>query len=128
MAFFDPELCAELPAPARRWLCASLATGTPLARRVRITMTGSINLRAWRPFRAEQLIVPGHGFIWAARTRVGGLPVSGFDRFTGTEGEMRWKMAGLIRRHHDPDALGRTMGRTLRCREFGVLPRRRRAC
>ncbi|WP_439031105.1 DUF6544 family protein [Gordonia terrae] len=93
---FRPEMCATLPDPVRRWLTSSIAAGSPLARRVRLTMGGSIFLRSWRTFHADQLIVAGHGFIWAARTRVGGLSVQGFDRFTGSDGEMRWKMVGLV--------------------------------
>lgn len=46
--------------------------------------------------RARQLIVPGVGFVWAAVVGRFPLRVSGFDRFTGGEGEMHWKLAGLV--------------------------------
>ncbi|MBD0863008.1 hypothetical protein IA539_17630 [Gordonia sp. zg691] len=95
-AEFDPSVYAHLPDTAQRWLRSSIAAGSPTAHGVRLSMTGSILLRAWRPFRAEQILLPGRGFIWAARTSMSGLPVTGFDRFTDGQGEMRWKLGGLV--------------------------------
>ena len=39
---FAPEMLDGLPEVAQRYLCHAIAPGTPLARRVEITMTGSI--------------------------------------------------------------------------------------
>ncbi|WP_019136155.1 DUF6544 family protein [Cellulomonas massiliensis] len=93
---FTPELVADLPAAARRWLRYSIAPGTPLHRSAVVTMEGEIRLGAWRPFRARQVLAPPDGFVWRATARVAGLPVTGFDRRSGGTGEMRWRLAGLV--------------------------------
>ncbi|WP_104164390.1 DUF6544 family protein [Cryobacterium sp. N22] len=93
---FAPELVAQLPEPARRWLIHAIPTGTPLSGSVQVTMRGEIRLGAWRRFSARQVIVPGAGYIWAATAWVAGLPVRGFDRFSAGTGEMRWRMLGLF--------------------------------
>mgnify|MGYP007051656847 CR=1 FL=1 len=67
-----------------------------MAAAARLEMCGQIRLGAWRPFTAVQLLAPGRGFIWAATTRIGRFPVSGYDRFTTGSGEMRWLIGGLV--------------------------------
>jgi hypothetical protein len=47
---FDPSSLAQLPEPARRWLCHAIVPGTPLARTAEIWMHGPIRLGDWRPF------------------------------------------------------------------------------
>lgn len=79
---FAPALAERLPRAARRWITHAVAEGTPLARSVRLDMSGQIRLGSWRQFSAVQLLVPATGFIWAATTRIGPVPVSGYDRFT----------------------------------------------
>jgi hypothetical protein len=91
-SFGDAEL-AGLPDPVRRYLGAAIAPGTPLAAAARIRMRGQIKLGRWIPFRAEQLLAPHHGFHWAAR---GAGVVSGFDRYVGGQGQMRWRLLGLV--------------------------------
>jgi hypothetical protein len=59
-------------------------------------MTGTIRLKGWCPFEAEQVIVRGRGMIWAAKVKVGGLPIRGYDRLVDGEGAMRWSLFGLI--------------------------------
>jgi hypothetical protein len=93
---FDPGMLAGLPEPARRWLGHAIAPGTPLWHTVELSMEGQIRLGSWRPFTARQVLSPPSGFIWAARTRVAGLPVTGYDRYSGATGEMRWRMLGLL--------------------------------
>ncbi|POH63711.1 MULTISPECIES: DUF6544 family protein [Cryobacterium] len=93
---FAPELVAQLPEPARRWLTHAIPTGTPLSSSVQLTMRGEIRLGVWRRFSARQILAPGIGYIWAATAWVAGLPVRGFDRFTTGTGEMRWRMLGLF--------------------------------
>lgn len=85
-----------LPEPARRWLTHAITPSTPLWRSVELEMQGRIRLGSWRSFRARQVLVPGVGFIWAATTRVAGLPVSGYDRYSDGAGEMRWRLCGLL--------------------------------
>jgi hypothetical protein len=86
---FDLAVTAALPAPARRWLAHAIAPGTPLWQSVRLTMRGQIRLGQWRPFAATQVLAPPSGYIWAARARLAGLPVTGFDRLSSGTGEMR---------------------------------------
>jgi len=93
---FTLELVAHLPEPARRWLTHAIPVGTPLSGSVQLSMRGEIRLGVWRRFSARQIIAPGLGYIWAATAWVAGLPVRGFDRFSGGSGEMRWRMLGLI--------------------------------
>jgi hypothetical protein len=96
-AVFGPELLTGLPEPARRWLTHAIALATPLWQTGELVMAGEIRLgRSWRPFTARQVLAPPSGFVWAARARVAGLPVTGFDRFSAATGEMRWRLLGLL--------------------------------
>lgn len=96
-ARFDPAHTTHLPEPARRYLAHTLAPGAPLAHAARIEMHGTIRLAgAWHPFEATQVLRWDRGFVWRARTRMKGLPVSGSDRLVDGEGAMRWKMLGVI--------------------------------
>jgi Family of unknown function (DUF6544) len=53
-----------LPEPMRRYLRASIAPGTPLARSARFRMRGSIKLgNTWVRFRARQTLGPHRGFV-----------------------------------------------------------------
>lgn len=95
-ATFEPGMLAGLPEPARRWLEHAIAPGTPLWQTVELSMAGQIRLGRWRPFTARQVLAPPAGFIWAAKARVAGLPVTGYDRYSGATGEMRWRLLGLL--------------------------------
>jgi hypothetical protein len=60
-------------------------------------MTGTIKLEpGWCEFEAEQVLRWDRGFVWAARAKVHGLPVTGFDRLVDGTGAMRWKLLGLF--------------------------------
>ncbi|MEQ1569515.1 MAG: DUF6544 family protein [Myxococcota bacterium] len=94
---FDPTALHQLPAGARRYLEHALAPGAPLATAVRLSMTGTIKLNgAWHPFEAEQVLRWDRGFLWAARAWLNHLPVTGFDRLLDGDGEMRWRLFGLV--------------------------------
>jgi len=93
---FDPEQIAELPLVARRYLEHAIAPSTRLANAVRLHMHGEIKLKRWLPFTAEQVIRRDRGMIWTATVRMFGLPIRGFDRLIDGEGEMHWKLFGLI--------------------------------
>jgi hypothetical protein len=93
---FNPAMVATLPEPAQRWLTHAIDPGTPLWSAVELTMRGEIRIGRWHPFIAHQILAPSRGFIWAARSRVWGLPVTGYDRLYAGAGEMRWRLAGLI--------------------------------
>ena len=93
---FDPAATMGLPEPARRWLSHAITRGTPLWSRAELTMHGQIKLGRWRPFTARQVLTLPDGYIWAARTRLAGLPVTGYDRLGSGAGEMRWRLLRLI--------------------------------
>ena len=60
-------------------------------------MHGQIKIgRSWRAFRATQVLAPPHGYVWSAHSRIAGLPVSGFDRYSDAAGEMRWRLMGVV--------------------------------
>ena len=93
---FDPAATVGLPEPARRWLSHAIAPGTPMWSRVELTMHGQIKLGRWRPFTARQVLAPPDGYTWSARTRLAGLPVTGYDRLGSGTGEMRWRLLRVI--------------------------------
>jgi hypothetical protein len=47
-------------------------------------------------FSGEQVIRWDRGMIWRATVRMWGVPVRGFDRLVDGQGEMRWKLLGII--------------------------------
>ncbi len=93
---FEAGMVSQLPEAAARWLCASIPAGTPLTKAAVLRMRGEIKLGSWRPFTASQVVSAGTGFIWAATTRVAGLPFSGFDRYSSGSGQMRWRVLGAV--------------------------------
>ncbi len=77
---FDPATLETLPAPARRFLAASLPDRTPLRQVVCLGMDGEIKLGGrWLRFTARQILRAGVGLVWAPT--VGGRIV----RFTGAD-------------------------------------------
>jgi hypothetical protein len=96
---FDPEIVKDLPDPSRRFLLRAIAPGTLLADAVELEMHGTLRLAPDRdpaPFVAEQFLAPPERFVWRARTTGGLLRIRGFDRYEEGEGEMRWRLFGLI--------------------------------
>jgi hypothetical protein len=97
-AVFDPKLVEGLPPPVQRWLTHAVATGTTLLTGVETEARGHVRLGgSWRPLTSRQRASLHGGFVWSARTRIGVLPVSGFDRYTDGEGELRWRTLGRLR-------------------------------
>ena len=86
-----------LPNPVQRFLRTAIAPGTPLASTTRIRMRGRIKIGRWLPFRAREVLTPHRGFIWAAR---GAGLINGSDHYAHGQGEMDWKLAGVIRVMH----------------------------
>ena len=91
---FTASSCAGYDEPVRRFLCAAVADGTDLAPGAKLHMRGSIRLGRWLPFRAEQLLSPRLGTVWAAR--VGGV-ISGSDQYVSGRGGMDWRLFGRWR-------------------------------
>lgn len=94
--YFDPSGTSDLPPAARSWLLHAIEPGTPVYRQGTFTMHGEINLKRWRAFTAHQTITPESEFRWTARTRLAGLPVTGYDQYRAGAGAMRWRMLGVI--------------------------------
>lgn len=86
----------DLPPAARRWLARAISPEAAPARAAVLSMHGQIRIGRWRPFYARQVIDPASGFIWAATAGRWPLVVRGFDRFSGGDGEMRWRLLGVI--------------------------------
>ncbi|CAN5603046.1 hypothetical protein BH11ARM2_BH11ARM2_31990 [soil metagenome] len=86
----------SLPEAARLYLRHAIAPGTPLARAVRLRMHGDIRLKGWLPLTAEQVVLAERGMVWEARTKMHGLPVSGFDEIVEGRGRGVWKAFGMI--------------------------------
>ena len=93
---FEPYRTANLPIPVGTWLQHSIKEATPLARTAWLHMRGHIRIGAWRPFTATQVLVPGVGFIWAAKAQFVGIPVLAYDKYFGGAGEMRWRIGGIV--------------------------------
>jgi len=110
---FDPADVAHLPEPAQRYLAHAIAPKTPLASAVRLRMHGSIKLKRWHPFTAEQVILRDRGMIWRAKVRVAGATMRGFDCFLDGAGTMQWKLCGLLPlvRASGPDITRSSAGR-----------------
>lgn len=87
----------SFPPLARRYLGHVIADGSPLATSVQLQMVGVIKLGKWRPFTARQVIRIGHGFVWEAKVPIGFTFISGFDQLVDGNGEMNWKLHGLLK-------------------------------
>lgn len=109
---FDPVELAGLPEPVVRYFQTAIAPGTPLARTAMIRMRGRIKLGRWAGFGGSELISPTVGFVWAVRA---GL-ITGYDRYSEGEGEMRWKLLGLVPVMH---ATGPDVSRSAAARAAG---------
>ena len=86
----------SLPEASQNFLSHAIAEGTPLARTVRLEMTGEIKLKKWLPFTATQIVRADRGFVWSAKVKTGFAYIKGSDQFIDGVGEMRWKLLGLI--------------------------------
>lgn len=93
---FDPSLVVGLPEPARRWLTHAITAGVPLHHAVVLEMEGHIRIGRWLRFRAAQLHAPPDGYVWTARTHLGPLSISGYDRYGEGIGEMHWSLWGRL--------------------------------
>jgi hypothetical protein len=78
-------------------------------------MHGEMKLGRWLPFTAEQVINWGQGMIWNATVRMNGMPIRGFDRLVNGEGDMQWKLFGIVpvMRASGPDISRSAAGRVM---------------
>jgi hypothetical protein len=107
--FGESEL-EGLAVAVQRYLRAGIAPGTPLATAARLRMRGLIKIGTWMPFTAYQLLAPRSGFHWSAHA--GGV-LTGFDSYADGQGEMRWRLLGLlpVLRASGPDVTRSAAGR-----------------
>ena len=93
---FDATTVADLPDPAQRLLVRALPDGTPLTGAVTLAMNGRIKLGRWMPFRADEILRAGVGFVW--RPVVGGriLRFTGADLLGSEEARMEFRLHGLV--------------------------------
>lgn len=95
---FDPVPLEDLPDPVQRWLRHVVTPGAALLTGVEAEWSGHLHLgRSWHKFCSRQRATLDGGFVWAARTRLLGLPVTGFDRFGRGEAELRWRLLRILR-------------------------------
>ena len=95
---FNPDSIDDLPPAARRYLRHAIAPGTPLARRVELTMDGQLRLGdRWLSFTADETLAARRGFVWRPKVRFGfGLRFSGADFYVDGTGGQRFTLGGLI--------------------------------
>ncbi|MFN8632657.1 MAG: DUF6544 family protein [Chloroflexota bacterium] len=118
---FSPDAIAGLPDLAQRYFLHAIQPGTPLARPVRLEMSGEMRLGAhapWLPFEARELLAPPDGFVWEARVGNWGLSFAGADSYLHGEGRTRfrlWSLLPLV------DASGPDVSRSARGRLAGEM-------
>ena len=93
MPVFSKSELEGLPGPVQRYLRFAIAPGTQLATSARLRMHGRIKIGHWLPFRARETLAPRSGFTWSAWA--GGV-ITGFDRYAEGQGELRWKLLGVL--------------------------------
>jgi len=92
---FEPGQLDGLPAPAVTFLRHAIAPGSPLPRRISLTMHGHIKVMGvWLPFQAEQVIDHARGFWWTANVARGLL--RGTDSFDHDQGQTRFAVGGRL--------------------------------
>jgi hypothetical protein len=95
---FAEAMVADLPAPARRYLCHAIILGAPLYSWAVLRMSGKIKPgqdSPWMPFTAQQILTPRRGFVWKARASAGPLFLDAADHYAQGEGRMRIALFGL---------------------------------
>ena len=96
---FREEMVADLPAPAKRYLLHAIKPGTPLARSVRLRMSGSLRSRSdaeWTRVRAEETLSAPEGFVWTASVQKGWKRFRGSDFYFNGEARARFWLWGFI--------------------------------
>jgi hypothetical protein len=102
-----------MPEPARRWLRRCVSPLAPRYSLVQLRLEGYLKLGSWHRFTAEQLIRPRHGYRWTVRTRIAGVPITGWERMNPSEAGRSWQAAGLLRlgQADGPELLNSAAGR-----------------
>jgi len=96
-ARFDRRSLAALDEPVRRYFEHALSDGAPVARGMRLTMSGRINVGRRLQFTAEQEF-RGHAFEWRARAGWGPFkPLHVLDTYADGQGSTDGKLFGRVR-------------------------------
>jgi hypothetical protein len=95
---FAPEMVADLPEAAQRYLRFAIAVGTPLRRVAELDMVGRFGLGdrnrpRYLPMRAREIIAPPDGFVWTTAIGAGFMRFSGLD---GCAGGAAWTRVWLL--------------------------------
>ncbi len=61
-----------------------------------LAMHGEIRAGRWQLFSAVQVLASPRGFVWAATAGRRPLRIRGFDRYSRSTGEMRWRLGGAV--------------------------------
>lgn len=96
---FSPDLVADLPEPARRYLLHAIAPGTPLAPAVHLQMEGTMTPTpgsARVHLTAKETLAPRCGFVWTAHARMYGLPVRVRDHYVENDGGVHVNVLSLV--------------------------------
>lgn len=98
---FSPEMIADLPEPARRYLSYSIAPGTPIRTTVELNMRGQFALgdkesHRVLPMSARQVLSPPNGFVWIPDIGSGVMRIWGSDALVTGEAWTRFWILGLI--------------------------------
>lgn len=93
---FDHSDASHVLPVAQRLLRRTLPSGVPLPPAVLLEMAGEIKLRDWTPFRARQVLRPGHGFVWNAKAGRPPLVFEGGDAYWRGRGSLDFRLWGLI--------------------------------
>lgn len=118
---FDASMVAHLPEPARRYFEYTILPGTRLSTVAEVTMTGEIGLGTkddprYMPMRAEQILVPPHGFVWEVSAGEGLMRMNGSDGLEGGRSWTRFWLLGIapvVRSGGNEDHWRAAFGRTV---------------
>ncbi len=113
---YSARMTADLPPVAQRYFSHAIAPGTPLLTKATLAMEGTfILLGKPLPMTADEIIVPGCGFVW--RAQVGGagwLRLAGSDGLRTGESWTRfsgWDLLPVVTKGDTPDHLRAATGR-----------------
>jgi hypothetical protein len=113
---FEESMVAGLPGPAQRYLRRAIAPGTRIASSASFSMSGRMKPSpeaAFVDIAAEETLAPMRGFVWRARLRMSGLPITVVDHYHEGYGEVAVAALGLVplQRSSGPDIARSTRGR-----------------
>lgn len=92
-----PDDLSSLPPPAQRYLGRALGSEPSAASGVRLRMTGSVMAGGRRlAISADEVLVPGSGFVWRAVARLGPIRVIVTDHYFQQASRVDVRLFGLF--------------------------------